>query len=340
MLSITPLWAVHYEKPRQNRADQARLIDHKRAVDLFYYGARYYDPALGRFITPDSVMTGLDSQALNPYSYCENNPATLVDPSGHYPTDPDSSHPYWKNKTNERTVMDFSDRPTHVWGLKNPGEGLTGKAFCDIGGNVPGFSIPLSIGSFKYAWDEGDGSGMFLAALGILPGGKLPAKAIRKTLKSAGAGAKSLGLAVEAKLNVKGIQVMLDKEGNNIYLWSSSEKPTNAQMAKWSRDLNAEVALTRFMGDAMQVGNETIGKGAYLMSTSLQYDRVAVLSRSDLYMLSHTHLDLMIPSPADIASTVNSVNRQKYSFIIPVNHGGAIRIKYGSQGTVGMYLDH
>ncbi|RPI70786.1 MAG: RHS repeat-associated core domain-containing protein, partial [Desulfobacteraceae bacterium] len=57
--------------------------DALEGLGLYYYGARYYDPGIGRFITPDSVMTGLDSQALNPYSYCENNPTSLIDPDGH-----------------------------------------------------------------------------------------------------------------------------------------------------------------------------------------------------------------------------------------------------------------
>jgi RHS repeat-associated protein len=56
-----------------------------RDIGLYYYGARYYDQGLGRFITPDSITPGLDSQALNPYSYCENNPVSLTDPTGNYP---------------------------------------------------------------------------------------------------------------------------------------------------------------------------------------------------------------------------------------------------------------
>jgi RHS repeat-associated protein len=44
---------------------------------LEYYNARFYDPALGRFIQPDTVMDGL-----NRYTYCGNNPVNRVDPSG------------------------------------------------------------------------------------------------------------------------------------------------------------------------------------------------------------------------------------------------------------------
>jgi len=50
---------------------------------LYYYGARYYDPELARFIQPDSVVPEPDnSQALNRYSYCINNPLKYTDPTG------------------------------------------------------------------------------------------------------------------------------------------------------------------------------------------------------------------------------------------------------------------
>ena len=51
---------------------------------LYYYGARYYDPLLGRFISADTtVQAPKDPQTLNRYSYCRNNPLAFVDPTGH-----------------------------------------------------------------------------------------------------------------------------------------------------------------------------------------------------------------------------------------------------------------
>ena len=49
---------------------------------LMYYGARYYDPALSRFITADTVYDA-GPQGLNRYSYALNNPIRYNDPSGH-----------------------------------------------------------------------------------------------------------------------------------------------------------------------------------------------------------------------------------------------------------------
>jgi RHS repeat-associated protein len=51
---------------------------------LYYYGARYYDPTIGRFISADTIVQNpYDPQTLNRYSYCLNNPLRYVDPTGH-----------------------------------------------------------------------------------------------------------------------------------------------------------------------------------------------------------------------------------------------------------------
>ena len=52
---------------------------------LYYYNARYYDPAIGRFVSPDSVGQKLSApQTLNRYSYVQNNPLKYTDPTGHF----------------------------------------------------------------------------------------------------------------------------------------------------------------------------------------------------------------------------------------------------------------
>ncbi|MBI4680965.1 MAG: RHS repeat-associated core domain-containing protein [Nitrospirae bacterium] len=53
-------------------------------IGLYYYGARWYDPQIGRWITPDPTVQHPydDPQDLNRYAYCRNNPITLDDPTG------------------------------------------------------------------------------------------------------------------------------------------------------------------------------------------------------------------------------------------------------------------
>jgi RHS repeat-associated protein len=51
---------------------------------LYYYGARYYDPELARFISPDPIVPSAgDPQSHNRYSYVRNNPVKYTDPTGH-----------------------------------------------------------------------------------------------------------------------------------------------------------------------------------------------------------------------------------------------------------------
>ena len=48
--------------------------------------ARLYDPTIGRFLSPDSVISDTtDGQALNRYSYVSNRPLSATDPTGHDP---------------------------------------------------------------------------------------------------------------------------------------------------------------------------------------------------------------------------------------------------------------
>ncbi len=50
---------------------------------LYNYGARLYDPVIGRFICADIIIPDLyNPQSLNRYSYCLNNPLIYVDPNG------------------------------------------------------------------------------------------------------------------------------------------------------------------------------------------------------------------------------------------------------------------
>lgn len=63
------------------QADIKRLFAGKEkdeGTGLYYYGARYYDPSLARFISPDPV------EGPNRYEYVKNNPVNMIDPSGNF----------------------------------------------------------------------------------------------------------------------------------------------------------------------------------------------------------------------------------------------------------------
>jgi RHS repeat-associated protein len=51
---------------------------------LLHVGARYYDPAVGRWTSADKWLGNLYRPlSLNRYLYCEDDPVNYVDPSGH-----------------------------------------------------------------------------------------------------------------------------------------------------------------------------------------------------------------------------------------------------------------
>ena len=53
-------------------------------LGIYHYGARFYSPKLGRFLSPDTIVPGMaNPQALNRYSYVLGNPLKYIDPSGH-----------------------------------------------------------------------------------------------------------------------------------------------------------------------------------------------------------------------------------------------------------------
>jgi RHS repeat-associated protein len=54
-------------------------------LGFYNYGARLYDPVLGKFLSPDSIAQAPDDpQTLNRYSYARNNPIIYIDPEGNF----------------------------------------------------------------------------------------------------------------------------------------------------------------------------------------------------------------------------------------------------------------
>ena len=54
------------------------------SVSLVHMNGRVYDPYLGRFLSPDTVVQSLTAtQSINPYAYAWNDPLKYVDPTGH-----------------------------------------------------------------------------------------------------------------------------------------------------------------------------------------------------------------------------------------------------------------
>ncbi|MFH0975680.1 MAG: FG-GAP-like repeat-containing protein [Spirochaetota bacterium] len=82
------------------------------STSLYYYNARYYDPACGRFITADSIVPNLENtQDFNRYMYVRGNPVNNNDPSGHATDVPEIDNELNTDEghTNKGTVTFNSD---------------------------------------------------------------------------------------------------------------------------------------------------------------------------------------------------------------------------------------
>ncbi len=87
----TPLGTIKYYPYGDRWESQGdlgtdKLFTGQRLDDtgLYYYGARYYDPTIGRFIRADTIVQNFfNPQALNRFSYVANNPLKYIDPTGH-----------------------------------------------------------------------------------------------------------------------------------------------------------------------------------------------------------------------------------------------------------------
>jgi RHS repeat-associated protein len=72
--------------PTSFRYTGQRLVGY---IELYQMGARWYDPAVSRFVSPDSIIPDFSNpQSFNRYSYGYNNPVKFGDPSGHIPIPP------------------------------------------------------------------------------------------------------------------------------------------------------------------------------------------------------------------------------------------------------------
>jgi RHS repeat-associated protein len=69
------------QSPSERRFTGQRAHDE---LGLYYYKSRWYDPALGRFVQPDSIVPESQGvQAWDRYAYANNSPVNYADPNGH-----------------------------------------------------------------------------------------------------------------------------------------------------------------------------------------------------------------------------------------------------------------
>ncbi|HVK26542.1 MAG TPA: RHS repeat-associated core domain-containing protein [Actinokineospora sp.] len=82
-------------------------------------GARNYDPALGRFVSVDPILDMTNPQQWNGYSYANNSPTTLSDPSGLRPAGCEEDHISCAGGGNGHMAKDPVEQSRHENTRKN-----------------------------------------------------------------------------------------------------------------------------------------------------------------------------------------------------------------------------
>ena len=139
---------------------------------LYYLQSRYYDPTIGRFISPDSVDY-LDPESingLNLYIYCLNNPVMYIDQFG------TSWASFWNSvgswlKSNWEKVVSVVEIIAGAVALFIPGGQAVGSVLLSMGvtSMMSGYANELSGGAFLSGWVGGQISGLFAAIPGLGP---------------------------------------------------------------------------------------------------------------------------------------------------------------------------
>ncbi|MCB9139738.1 MAG: hypothetical protein H6642_15455 [Caldilineaceae bacterium] len=97
---------------------------------LYYYNARYYDPEIGHFISPDTIVPDPTSVfGYNRYMYAMGNPLAFVDPSGHIGVCFQGSR---AAETEEgSTTQQLCQNLSEMYLLGNPVDGVTYRTFAN-----------------------------------------------------------------------------------------------------------------------------------------------------------------------------------------------------------------
>jgi RHS repeat-associated protein len=88
--------------PGQKYKYNGKEFQDELGLNFYDYGARNYDPALGRWMNIDPLVEKFPSWS--PYAYCENNPINMVDPTGL--TSESVNSPIYDSKTGKYLGVD------------------------------------------------------------------------------------------------------------------------------------------------------------------------------------------------------------------------------------------
>jgi len=130
-------------------------------IGLYWYGSRYYDSYLNRWISPDSIIPDPSNvQSFDRYAYSNNNPLVYIDPTGHDP---------WNVFGEFMTGMMFELGRTLAWMSPQAQDALSVKSSestASLAGRVTGDIVSTGIGVSEVVAGVGIGTGGTFVACG------------------------------------------------------------------------------------------------------------------------------------------------------------------------------
>jgi RHS repeat-associated protein len=106
-------------------------LDMMSGLNQYDYSARYYDPALARFTTPDPLAEKYPS--ISPYAYCANNPVRFVDIDGKDPGDvfktPNAAAKDWGKYYNGASILRNREFGSAIYEVKSKDGKVIGYAY-------------------------------------------------------------------------------------------------------------------------------------------------------------------------------------------------------------------
>jgi len=215
------------------------------STGLIHMGVRYYDPSLGRFISPDPIVPEPGNpQALNRYTYAYNNPLRFVDPSGFDPLDA-----AWESEFEafHHRPPTWQDRLVRLFSISFPGEWNWSNFYNSDGSYIEGSlerflrdqrpsdrtwaSMPGAMERLA-GWYEADETEMFVRDMGTLFAG-LPDR-FDSSMHVAVTGCQE-GYSCDDRLPLPThIWVYLGPEGLPVYLTGARDEDANVHHWAWA----------------------------------------------------------------------------------------------------------
>ena len=161
-----PVYKAPNSIPATRRMHVSKEFEQFESIDWYDNEARFYDPLLVRFTTPDPLA--LSYPSLSPYAYCANNPVNFIDPLGSDTINISFSNNKWifekpiiSNGDDVFNVTTGNQKQTYVFS-----EGEYGNRVDMLNLQIGKNKTDYTLGIYHVSGSDSEGTGFYVA-----PGG-------------------------------------------------------------------------------------------------------------------------------------------------------------------------